>query len=289
MGMRSSPALLSRNTDLSRSASLRKSKRGRKGGSRARDGTLLARDESRLLHAWQLLAIAIIAIALSGASPGVAHGAEAKHAVPSIAKQVSLDGREYSDEVTAKAGTPLHYRLELTLPELLRECKTIDYTVRDVPHENVQIDMDSIAAKLVDADGNEKASLNPVASKSGQAALFDLGDISKLDVDLQYGDRILVTYDARTAKDARAGSYVNTAKLIYDIGNGPEKTVDVIAKVNIPASPAAPPAASPDPGKPQSASALPKTGDAMAGAAVACSAAALGALLVAVLSRRKHD
>lgn len=197
--------------------------------------------------------VALVLAALTvGLATAYADDAE-KHALPSIAKAVSLNGSSWNESVTSQAGGKVFYRLTATMSETVADDEKADYVLTDKPAKEVQVKKDSVKASLVDSQGNAKASLNANVQLENGVMKIALGDLKALVPNLEYGDEVRVVYEADVSKDAPAGRYQNVAKLSYDRGDGFHDTVGVMAHVNIPE-------------QPQQASnkeSMPKTGDAL--------------------------
>ena len=226
------------------------------------------------------MALVLVAalVAILG-SPALAD--EAKHAIPVIAKHVSADGQGYHESIALNAGAQARYRLTLTMPETAGSLAKLTYVVTDKPDASINPDAAQVSARIVNAQGKEKARLSPKASLSRSVLTIDLGDIKKACSDLEFGDMAIVEYPATVSPTAQSGEHPNVARLRYDEGDGFRETVDVMAAVIVPSAPM--PARSI-----ATASVLPKTGDdpPPIGAAIALAAAVATFALAATRRNR---
>lgn len=223
----------------------------------------------------------VIALFASCSHPLGAFAKDAKEALPSIQKFVSLDGKDYLGEVTAAAGSNVKYRLVMTVPECVAELKTLDYTAHDKPNSRIDVNASTAKARIVDEMGNTRAVLSPKAWISEKKLVVALGDLKAACPGLRFGDSVVVDYDATVQSSTPAGAYPNVAKLVYDMGEGPEQTVEVEAKVNVPTGK--------EPEKPESKPGVPKTGDELSIASLAGAAIASGSVLALAYARLRRD
>ena len=209
----------------------------------------------------------------------MAYADDAKHAIPSITKLVSLDGKRFTESVQTSAGNTVHYRVTLSMPESADALQMLEYTVRDTPDSALAIDSSTVAARVVAQGGSVKVSLKPALSRSGRTNVFSFGNLKRVCDSLSQDDRLVLEYDALVASSAAAGEYPNIAKLLYDLGEKQGETVEVMSKVIIP---------KPVQTKPN-AQKLPKTGDMLAGIGLASLALAFGSALVAGFARKRRE
>ena len=233
------------------------------------------------------IAAALIAVALCligaicpGAPPaGSAYADDAKEAIPSLSKRVRTDGGTWTEEASAQAGAHVHYRLAMTMAETVADDEAAAYVVYDKPAAAVTVDTASARAALFAANGTKKAGIEVAVSRKGAYVLFDLGDLKRLG-DIAFGDVAVIEYDAVLSGEATPGNHDNTAHLVYDRGDGAEKTVDVMARIKVPAR------------TPDAPTAAPKTGDVLppwaTGVLGGIAGAAL-AILAAAWVRRRRD
>ena len=228
-----------------------------------------------------VLALLVCAALVLGCSTAYADDEAGKHALPSIEKAVSLDGKSWGEGVTSKAGGKVFYRLTMTLSETVADDAKADYVVTDKPAKEVQVKKDSVKASVVDRRGNEKALLSPDVQVQDGVMKIALGDLKELVPNLKYGDRVQVVYEATVSDKAPAGRYQNVAKLSYDRGDGFRDTVEVRALVDIPEQPQ----------QSSGKESLPKTGDVLPGwvyfAVGGLLTASIVALVAATTARRK--
>ncbi|MDO4891557.1 MAG: isopeptide-forming domain-containing fimbrial protein [Coriobacteriaceae bacterium] len=241
---------------------------------------------SRTRHlSWRYVRIAgaVLAALAAMAATAPAFAAEAgaagetKTALPTIQKSVSADGVDYGKEAAGPAGHRFQYRIVLTMPEDVQGLKSLLYTVKDKPDAAIGPIADSVHAVILDASGKAKCTLDPVAKKTGGRFYIALGDLKRACPGLSFGDTVQIDYIAALSAKAKPGRYPNTAKLVFDRGNGKEETVEVTAKVKVPITPAK--------GTP-AASRLPKTSDALPWAALI--AAIVSGLALAGAQRRRN-
>ena len=226
-----------------------------------------------------MLALVAALVAVAGTP---AFAAEAKHAIPVIAKHVSADSQGYHESVAVNAGAQVRYRLTLTMPETAESLERLVYVVTDKPDAVVKPDATKVSARIVNAQGKEKARLSPKAGFSRNALTIDLGDIKAACHDLEFGDLAIVEYPAIVSAAAQPGEYPNVARLHYDEGDGFRDTVDVMATVIVPSGPQPARAAA-------TATALPKTGDAPPPIGAAITLAAAVALFALAATRRERS
>jgi len=200
----------------------------------------------------KVLVLAFIVLTLVMATamgPCFAVGDEAKHPIPSIAKSVSLDGAEWSEEASTDAGGTVRYRLVMTMSESATSDSRAEYRVLDTSDAAVEADASTLRACIANENGTVKAIVEPSVSLQGRTLAIDLGDLKKACPNLAYGDLAIVEYEAHVSGSARPGSYQNVARLVYDLGSGPEETVGARALVRIAES------------EDTAAGSIPKTGD----------------------------
>ena len=232
------------------------------------------------VFATMLVGILLVALFAYCSNPTGAFAEDPKVALPSIQKYVSLDGKAYSNMVTTTAGSKVKYRLLMTMPECVADLKMLDYTAYDKPNNRIDVDESTVKARIVDKRGNTLATLSPTSSKSAERLVIERGDLKAACPDLKLDDCVVVDYDATVQQSTPAGTYPNIAKLIYDLGEGPEQTVEVEAKVKIP-----------DSEKPDrdDKKALPKTGDDLSAMGLAGAAIVSGSVLVLAYARLKRE
>ncbi len=243
---------------------------------------------SRIQLGLALLALACVAAMCTMlAHPAFAQESGPKHPIPSITKMVSLDKKRYAATVKAKPGDTLHYQISMTMPDGTKDLERIDYTAIDKPHASLALVKSSVTARLMNSDGRSKASLSPSVNVSGNRLTFAFGNLKDSCSTLSDTDRLVVRYDAVLASNAEIGEYPNLARLVYDLGEGPEQTVDVMTKALVERQVKTKPSSSQTRVE-QSQSQLPKTGDALASFAVPAIVVACMAGLIVALARKRR-
>ena len=236
----------------------------------------------RVLLGGALIVAALVCAALvMGPTAAYADDDAEKHALPSIKKAVSLDGKSWSESVESKAGGKVFYKLVATLSETVADDDKADYIVVDTPAKEVRVEKGTVKASLVDSRGNEKTPLAVDVQLRDGAVEFALGNLKASVSNLKYGDEVQIVYEATVSNKAPAGRYQNVAKLSYDIGKGFHDTVGVRALVEVREQPQ----------QPNSKESLPKTGDALPAwayfAVGGLLAASVAALVAGAMARRK--
>ena len=225
---------------------------------------------------------ALLAVSAVGCV-GTAYAAEGqqKHAVPSIAKAVSLDGNAFSESVTSNPDGSVTYRIVLTMPEGVEALKSVTYAVHDTPNENIVVDSKSIRATIVGSDGEEKAHPDTQVRLARGKLTIALGDLKAKCPNLAFADKVFVSYGAKVRSSAPAGQHPNVAKLVYDLGEGERETAEVMAKVIVGKAANGPEGSA---GK-----TVAKTGDMLKGASIACTGFVLASGLALLYARKRRS
>ena len=221
------------------------------------------------------IAVLVVLATLCAVVPATAHAAQEKHALPSIAKVISSDGTAFSDSVTVARGASATYRVTLGMPEAVEQASVLDYVVEDKPDAEVVPDARSVRAWIVDANGAIECQLKPNVASSNGRLRIDLGDLKQVRPSLSAHEKVLVEYGARVSSSASQGRHPNIAKLQYDLGEGQNETVEVMATALVELT------------KQSGGSTVVKTGDALAAMPLVCLVlAAVSAAALAFARRR---
>lgn len=149
--------------------------------------------------------------------------ARAKHAVPTIAKQVgevSAAETTFGQHADASTDRAVPYRLIGTLPGDYAERATLRYRFTDRLDADLRLAEDSVSVSV--EHGSKRRTLSGAAiTLRGRILTVDWKDLKKADADLVFGDKIIVEYHASIVPDTKrfgqTGAHKNKATLSYSI------------------------------------------------------------------------
>lgn len=162
-----------------------------------RDGRIPLRKAAVGLMAAALLTgfSSVPALASEGTSHGVRN--DAKSAVPTLSKEVSLDGSDWGDRVDAPAGADLLYRVTATLPNYTESYDRYPYAFVDTHEPSIGIDADSIRIELLSGEDASDITKSFDIVSQGGVIRASVDDLKTTFPDLASDAKFRMSYRAR--------------------------------------------------------------------------------------------
>lgn len=152
--------------------------------------------------------------------------ATAKPVVPTVAKEVSMDGDEWSHEADATVGDRLLYRIQGTLPGRMREYEELAYSFVDICDNGIAISLNSVrVSRRHDGSLMDVTNSFEVAMHDGSCEVV-CDDLLRAFPDLSESDTLVLTYEARLLPIARCGlsnPNRNSCHIRYATRNGEDE------------------------------------------------------------------